>query len=97
MCLNMFSVLEICSPMGVKYLLNQITTVFCKAVFLSIPFASFYSQSMYIVAISEYILRACENQLRFSVYKNFSPKEWKALTAVKEIELITAGDSPNQI
>lgn len=93
----MFSVLEICSPRDVKYLLNQITTVFYKAVFLSIPFASFYSQSVYIVAITEYILWACENQLQFSVYKNFSPKRWKALTAVKEIELITAGDSHNQI
>lgn len=81
MCLNMFLVLEICSPVGVKYLLNQITTVSYKAVFLTIPFASFYSQSMYIVAITEYILRACENQPQFSVYENFSPKEWKALNS----------------
>lgn len=97
MCLNMFSVLEICSSMGVKYLLDQVTTVFYKDVFPSIPFASFYLQTTSIVATTEYIPWACENQLRFSAYKNFSPKKWKALTVVKEIELITAGDSQNQI
>jgi len=84
MCLNMFSVLKMCSLMGVKYLLDQVTIVFYKDVFLGIPFASFYLQSMCIVAIIDHILWTCENQLQFSVRKNFSPKKWKALTVVKK-------------
>lgn len=94
----MFSVLEIESSMGVKYLLDRVTTGFYQDVFsvfllllsilnahLSLPLQNIYFEHVKTNIISQF--------MRISVLT----KKCKALAVVKEIELTMAGDSQNQI
>lgn len=95
--LNMFSVLEIYSPTGVKYLLDHVTAVFCEDAFLSIPFASVYLLSLSLPLQNIYFGHVKTNFGFQFTRVSVLTKKWKALTVVKETELLVVGDSQNQI